>query len=377
MVKGELHRETKFCQIIFNRSHSFLLLEKKVKPVLMRSLKEPDSQKIQTDLTAKEQVAKRYVAGTTPHVDGTIKGSVAIDPVAKQYVPQPRELMILPEEHSDPIGDDRHTPVKGIVHRHKDRVLLQLTQMCAVYCRYCFRREKVGPGQNILSDAEIRATLSYIRNDSDIFEAILTGGDPLILSPRRLDQVFNDLESIPHVQVIRIHSRVPIADPRRISDALCDALNRDAPIYMVVHINHDQEITPEVESALKRLHDAGCVLLSQSVLLKGVNDSPDTLETLFRKMVHLRVKPYYLHHPDMAPGTSHFRVTIEQGQAIWKTLQARLSGIALPRYMLDIPGGYGKVPIEPGYLESLENGCYHITDPQGQTHRYPPRRTES
>lgn len=315
---------------------------------------------------------KKYAVRITDAVKKTIKGDVHSDPIAKQYIPQAQELKILPQENIDPIGDDVHTPIKGIVHRYPDRVLFKPANVCAVYCRYCFRRENVGPGADILNAAEREAALDYIRNNKDIWEVILTGGDPLILGPRQLGEILDELEKIEHVQVIRIHTRIPIADPDRMTDKLLNTLKRSKPLYIVAHINHAQEITPRVSETLQTLHKNGCTLLSQSVLLKGVNDNADALEDLCRALIRLNVKPYYLHHPDMAPGTSHFRLSIKRGQSIMQELQGRLSGIALPTYMLDIPGGHGKVPITPDYLSSLENEKYIVVDPNGITHHYPP-----
>lgn len=323
--------------------------------------------------TDEEMVAQRYAVSITKHVRTTIKDSVETDPVAKQYVPQLAELTILPEENSDPIGDEVHSPVKGIVHRYPDRVLFKPVSVCAVYCRYCFRREMIGPQAGVLKPDERKAALEYIRSHPEIWEVILTGGDPLALSSRQLEEITIELAKIGHIKVLRLHSRVPAADPARITEALVTALKGSGKaVYLAIHINHAQEITDNVRKALARLHEAGITLLSQSVLLKGVNDNAQTLETLFRELIALNVKPYYLHHPDLAPGTSHFRLSIAEGQAIMRTLLGRLSGIALPTYMLDIPGGMGKIPLTPCYLEALENGGYTLEDYQGRAHTYTP-----
>ncbi|MEZ5813899.1 MAG: lysine-2,3-aminomutase-like protein [Alphaproteobacteria bacterium] len=327
---------------------------------------------------------KKYTYRITENVKQTIMGDLRNDPVAKQYIPQTKELKILPEENPDPIGDDAHTPVKGIVHRYPDRVLFKPANVCAVYCRYCFRREHVGPKANgrsdILNDEERRAALDYIRAHPEIWEVILTGGDPLVLSPRQLDEIMAELSAIPHVQIIRIHTRVPIADPARMTAALINALtkqtgqseNSPKAVYMALHINHAQEITEDVRTCLSALHRAGINLLSQSVLLKGVNDDAETLSNLYRALVPLNVKPYYLHHPDLAPGTGHFRISIEEGQNIVKQLRGHLSGLCQPTYMLDIPGGHGKVPLTPCALTPLKNGAYEITDHNGEKHTYKP-----
>jgi lysine 2,3-aminomutase len=318
-------------------------------------------------------VAQRYAVGVTDHVASTILGDVHADPVAKQYLPQLQELKILPEENPDPIGDNEHSPVKGIVHRYPDRILFKPVSVCAVYCRYCFRREMIGPKAGVLKPEERRAAMAYIASNPQIWEVILTGGDPLVLSARQLGEIMKELAAIPHVKVVRIHSRVPVADPSRITPKLINALtNANKAVYMAVHINHAQEITDSVRDTFASMHKAGINLLSQSVLLKGVNDKAETLATLLRELVALNVKPYYLHHPDLAPGTSHFRVSISEGQAIMRELLGRLSGIALPTYMLDIPGGMGKVPLTPCYLESLDDGGFMVEDYQGRAHVYAP-----
>jgi len=316
------------------------------------------------------QVAARYAVSITQAVRDTIK--TANDPIALQYVPQAAELVITPEELNDPIGDEPHSPVKGIIHRYPDRALLTPVKVCAVYCRFCFRREQVGPGQKILSAAELESALDYIRAHNEIYEVILSGGDPLILKPEKLKALITALSAIEHVQVIRIHTRIPVADPQRITDAMGDALQTSKALYIAIHTNHKQELSTLAQEAFARLIKYGCTLVSQTVLLRGVNDNAQALEDLFRRLLALRVKPYYLHHPDLATGTSHFRLSIAEGQAIFKQLRGRLSGLALPTYVLDIPGGYGKVPISASYVQCDEAGNTYVTDPQGHTHLYPP-----
>ncbi len=315
---------------------------------------------------------KKYAVRITDTVKDTIKGDIHSDPVAKQYIPQMQELTIQPEEMRDPIGDDAHTPVKGIVHRYPDRVLFKPVNVCAVYCRYCFRREHVGPQHAApLSEAELDAALSYIRNHKDIFEVILTGGDPLVISAKQLTTIMQRLDRIKHVKIIRFHTRVPIADPVRITEDIINALNAtDKAVYIALHINHAQELNEDVRACLSRLHKAGINLLSQSVLLKGVNDDASILADLYRELLGLNVKPYYLHHPDLAPGTSHFRLPLKRGQEIVAQLRGHLSGLCQPTYMLDIPGGHGKVPCTPGTPEYAGNGEYEITDFNGNTHTY-------
>ena len=290
------------------------------------------------------------------------------DPVGRQFLPTAAELDPGAGALHDPIGDRAHAPVPGLTHRYPDRVILHVTQGCEVYCRFCFRRETVGAA-GLLPDADLDAALDYVAATPAVWEVILTGGDPLTLAPRRLARVMARLEAIAHVGVVRIHTRVPVVAPERITPALLSALDTRMAAYVVVHANHAQEITPGAEAALARLNRAGVVLLSQSVLLRGVNDSVEALEGLFRALVRLRVKPYYLHHCDLARGAAHFRTTIAEGQALMAALRGRLSGTCLPAYVLDIPGGHGKVPIGPGSLER-DGAGWVVTDPQGGRHAY-------
>lgn len=289
--------------------------------------------------------------------------------VMGQYVPSIDELNISADELEDPIGDEVHSPVKGIVHRYPDRVLLKAVHVCEVYCRFCFRREKVGRGKEILSSAELDSAIEYIRNDEEIFEVILSGGDPLVIHPDKLRSIFAKLSEIPHVEVIRIHTRLPLASPEKVTEKLLEALETDKGLFVVVHCNNSEEITSEVKTAFKSFVRKGIPLLSQSVLLKGINDSTDKLEKLFRLLIANRVKPYYLHHPDKAQGTSHFRVPVEKGIDLTKNLRGRVSGICQPTYVLDIPGGKGKVPLGHSYTKRDEEK-YRVEDWQGNFHNY-------
>jgi lysine 2,3-aminomutase len=323
-----------------------------------------------------EQVLDRFSLAITPAMQDLIARGDAADPIARQFVPDAAELSVLPEERGDPIGDDPHTAIKGIVHRYPDRVLLKPLHVCAVYCRFCFRREKVGPGGEALSPAELEAAIAYIRRHRDIWEVILTGGDPLVMAERRMSEIICALAAIPHVKVIRIHTRVPVVDPARVTSGMVGALKAATPVYVVLHCNHARELTPEARAACARLVDGGIPMLNQSVLLKGVNADPAAMEALLRALVEARVKPYYLHHGDLAEGTSHFRTTIAEGQALMLRLRGRVSGICQPTYVLDIPGGYGKVPIGPSYLHGPHAGDrYSITDYQDRIHAYPPAAT--
>lgn len=321
-----------------------------------------------------DEVAKRYAVAISPTVAGLIDPSDPADPIARQFVPDAAELTVLPQERADPIGDATHSPVPGIVHRYPDRVLLKALHACPVYCRFCFRREMVGPGGlGMLSEAELDVAIAYIAARPEIWEVILTGGDPLALSPRRLLDIMRRLRPIPHVKIVRFHTRVPVVEPALVDAALVDALKASGKtIYVALHANHPRELTEAARAASKKLIDAGIAMVSQSVLLKGVNDDVEVLAALMRAFVETRIKPYYLHHPDLAPGTGHFRVTIEEGQALVAALRGRISGLCQPAYMLDIPGGFGKAPIGPAVIAAGDGG-YKVTDFRGVEHVYPPR----
>ncbi len=318
------------------------------------------------------RVAERYAVAVTPELRALIDASDARDPIARQFVPDKAELETHPAELADPIGDHGKSPVKGLVHRYADRVLLKVVGVCPVYCRFCFRREMVGPdaGAN-LTDAEIAAALDYVRATPAVWEVILTGGDPFVLSPRRIDSLTREIAAIPHVGVIRWHTRMPVASGRTVSTDLVAALKAGGkPVVVALHTNHPRELTVEARAAIARLADAGITVLSQSVLLRGVNDDANTLEALMRALVTARVKPYYLHHGDLAPGTAHFRVPLSEGQALMTELRRRLSGIAMPTYVLDIPGAHGKVPVTAAHVAAAGDGCYRITDAAGKVHSY-------
>jgi len=325
------------------------------------------------DAVGLDAVAAKYAIGITSAVAALIDPADPDDPMARQFVPTPAELVTTPEERADPIGDLSHSPVEGIVHRYPDRVLLKAVHVCPVYCRFCFRREMVGPaGLGTLTATELDAAIAYIAEHDDIWEVILTGGDPLVLSARRLGDIMARLAGIDHVKIVRFHTRVPVVEPERVDDAMVAALRASGKTtYLAVHANHPREFGAEAKAAMARLADGGVVLVSQSVLLAGVNDDVETLAALMKAFVENRVKPYYLHHPDLAPGTGHFRVSIEAGQKLVSALRGRISGLAQPTYVLDIPGGHGKAEIGVSSI-SGGDGCFTVRDWQGREHRYPP-----
>jgi lysine 2,3-aminomutase len=337
--------------------------------LIARGLIAPD------DRAALDAVAARYAVAVTPAMADLIDPNDPADPIARQFLPSPDELVTLPQELADPIGDEAHSPVEGVVHRYPDRALLKLVHACPVYCRFCFRREMVGPGGDALTGEKLDAALAYLAAHPEIWEVIITGGDPFIMSARRVRAVAERLAAIAHIRVARWHTRVPIVDPGRITDDYARALRIPGKAsYIAIHANHPREFTAEARGAIARLADAGHVLISQSVLLRGVNADVATLSALMRAFVENRVKPYYLHHPDLAPGTAQFRLSLEEGQALVKSLRGHLSGLCQPTYILDIPGGAGKIPVGPTFLSGCETPGAEVMaqDRHGDLHQYPP-----
>jgi lysine 2,3-aminomutase len=310
----------------------------------------------------------------TPQIASLIDAADASDPIAAQFLPNERELDAKPYERADPIGDEAHSPIEGLVHRYPDRVLLKLLTVCPVYCRFCFRRESVGRGKGeTLSEPATAAALAYIAQHREIFEVIFTGGDPLALSARRLGAVSSRLAEIGHVRLLRVHTRAPIAAPELVDAQRIEALRASGKtLFVALHVNHWRELSEAARMAIARLREAGATLVAQTVLLAGVNDDATALERLMRELASLGVKPYYLHHPDLAPGTAHFRLSLEVGQRLYEELGRRVSGVALPAYMLDIPGGFGKVPAQAPHVARDKSGDgWIITDRAGLSHAYP------
>ncbi|MBT4769931.1 MAG: lysine-2,3-aminomutase-like protein [Rhodospirillaceae bacterium] len=328
--------------------------------------------------------AENFPIVIPPGLQARLAAETPTGPLHRQFIPSADESVTGLGESPDPIGDQAFSPVKGIIHRYPDRVLLTPLTLCPVHCRYCFRRDSVGSPTDAmdgttdpaaLTGQEMDTAFAYIRDNPSVWEVILSGGDPLMLSARRLGDILETLAAIPHVAVVRIHSRIPVITPERLTEEIIDLLgNREFPaIYMILHLNHADELTDESLEICRKLTAAGIVLLGQTVLLKGVNNDPDILADLFRQMVKNRIKPYYLHHCDMAQGTGHFRTTIAEGQNLMRALRGRLSGLCQPTYVLDIPGGHGKVPLTPDYLHQTgEDEGLLVEDYQGGFHAYPP-----
>ena len=314
-------------------------------------------------------VAERFAVGVSPAMAAIIRAGGDDGPVRRQFIPDRRELNVDPLERHDPIGDEAHSPLFGLVHRYPDRVLFKLVSVCPVYCRFCFRREMVGPdGDGAMSDEDIAAAVAYVAARPAIREVIMTGGDPLMLSARRIRALMERLNAIPHLDIIRWHSRVPVVAPERLTEDVIAAIaGSDKTVVVAVHCNHADELSPQAEVALKALRQAGVILLSQTVLLKGINDDLPALEALMRAFLRLGVIPYYLHHGDLAKGTSHFRTTLTEGLDLVEALRGRLSGLAQPTYVLDLPGGAGKVPVTRALI--ADGG---VRNWSGDWHDYPP-----
>jgi lysine 2,3-aminomutase len=323
-------------------------------------------------VTAMQAVAARYAIAVPPAVAALIDRQDAADPIARQYLPDARELDAAPEDLADPIGDRRHMPLDGLVHRYPDRVLFKVVHTCPVYCRFCFRREMVGPGREpSLTPHAIERALAYIAGNGNIHEVIFTGGDPFILAPHRVRWLTDAVDAIGHVRRIRWHTRVPVVVPDRIDAEFAMATRpQRASLVVALHANHPREFTPAARDALSRLKQVGARLLSQSVLLRGVNDDTDTLLDLLAAFREAGVEPYYLHHGDRAPGTAHFRTSIREGIALMQGIRQRCPHVALPAYVLDIPGGYTKVDLMGDGAVEPAPGHWRLRDDQGHWHDY-------
>jgi lysine 2,3-aminomutase len=308
--------------------------------------------------------------GFTPYYASLLSRDNADDPLRRTMMPVEDEFTLSPGEQADPLGEDQHSPVPGLVHTYPDKVLFLVTDFCATYCRYCTRSRMVGAG-HFLPDRRVwEHALAYIREHTQIRDVLLSGGDPLILADDRLNWLLERLKAIPHVEFLRIGTKIPAVLPQRITRDLTRMLKRYHPLYMSLHFTHPDELTEEAQKACTRLADAGIPLGSQTVLLKGVNDDPDTMKKLMLGLLTFRVKPYYLHQCDAVSGSGHFRAPIEQGKTIIRALHGHTTGYAVPTYMLDAPGGGGKVPLTPDYLEARDGDFVQAVNYRGDAYRY-------
>lgn len=291
------------------------------------------------------------------------------DHIRKQAVPDPGEI----EEISgsdDPLCEEKQSPVPNLAHRYPDRALFMVSNKCAMYCRFCMRKRKVGRPFTVTESA-INSGIDYIRGNKTIREVVISGGDPLLLEDDEIDRILKRLRSVDHVEILRIHTRVPCVLPLRVTKNLAAVLRQYHPLFINIHFNHPDEITDEAALACAALADAGIPLGCQTVLLKGVNDNPSVMRTLMEKLLTIRVRPYYIHHPDVIRGASHFRVTIKEGLAIMKALHGHASGMCVPQYMIDLPGGGGKVPLLPEYIKDFSDKNLRVENYKGEIFNYP------
>ncbi|MEX2579417.1 MAG: KamA family radical SAM protein [Verrucomicrobiales bacterium] len=307
----------------------------------------------------------------TPHFFNLIDRDDPDCPIRRQVVPRVEETLVSPYELSDPCGEDSHMPVPGLVHRYPDRVLFLVTDRCAAYCRYCTRSRVVsGAGEQDL-ETDYEAAFEYLEEHTEIRDVLLSGGDPLLFSDRKLEKILSRLRQIEHIEFLRIGSRIPIFLPQRITPELCAMLQKYHPLFVSVHVNHPRELTAEVKEALERLSDHGIPLGNQSVLLRGVNDDVDVMKTLVHKLLMCRVRPYYLYQLDLIQGSSHLEVPVEKGIEIMEGLRGHTTGYAVPQYVIDAPGGGGKVPINPDYVLQRNSERVVIRNFEGRTFEYP------
>jgi lysine 2,3-aminomutase len=315
-----------------------------------------------------EAIVGEYPMRITPTVMATIKEKG--DAIWRQVVPDPAELEDEDAE-ADPLVEDMMSPVPHLVHRYPDRVLLMVTNQCPIYCRFCTRKRLVGkPG--FLKKGELDLAIAYLRDHTEVRDVILSGGDPLLLPDHLLERILKALRTIQHLEIIRIGSRVPGTLPERITPKLCEIVKKYHPVYMNLHFNHPDELTPEVKAACGMLADAGVPLGAQTVLLKGVNDDPEIMKRLVHQLLLARVKPYYLYQADLTKGTNHFRTTVETGMTIIRALQGHTSGMAVPHFVIDAPGGGGKIPVLPAdYLVHLDEDIAVLKNYENKTFHYP------
>lgn len=327
-------------------------------------------------LTPEERAGCLFAPGKlamaiTPHFFNLIDRDDPHCPIRRQVIPRIEESVVSPGESADPVGEDADMPVKGIVHRYPDRVLFLVTDRCAAYCRYCTRSRLVSNAQQYDFHPDLEAGLAYIATHPEIRDVLLSGGDPLLLSDEKLDKLLGRLRAIPHLEVIRIGSRIPVFLPQRITPALADSLRRHGPIWINIHTNHPRECTLELAAACERLALAGVPLGNQSVLLRGVNDDPEVMRELVHRLLKMRVRPYYLYACDLIEGSEHLRAPVAKGLEIIRSLRGHTTGFAVPQFVIDAPGGGGKIPISPDYTEGVREGWIELRNYEGQRASYP------
>ena len=314
--------------------------------------------------------AERFRLAITPFYAQLIRQHGPESPLWRQVVPSIAELEEHPHLTWDPLGEERDSPTGGLVHRYSDRILILLTDRCAVYCRFCNRRRLAQGPEGDASKKQLGRGLTYLKRHPEVREVILSGGDPLTWPDARLDDFLGQLRRIPSLEVIRIGTRMPVVLPFRVTESLCRVLQKHHPLYVNIHVNHPAELTPEMRTACERLIAAGIPLGSQTVLLRGINNDAAVLQDLFRRLLTFRIKPYCLYHCDPVQGTAHFRTSIAEGQAIMEYLMAHTSGLAVPNYIVDAPDGGGKIPIMPDYVEEVSEGNVILRNLKGRRLQY-------
>jgi lysine 2,3-aminomutase len=314
---------------------------------------------------------KKLSLGITPYFFNLIDVNDPECPIRRQVIPRVEEMHEAPEESPDPLGEDAYMPVLGLVHRYPDRVLFLVTDRCAAYCRYCTRSRLVSNAQGYDFHPELERALAYIEKTTAVRDVLLSGGDPLLLSDRKLDYLLGRLRAIPHVEFIRLGSRVPVFLPQRLTPGLCEILKKHGPVWMSIHMNHPKEATVELREALERVSYAGTPLGNQSVLLKGVNDDPEIYKALVHRLLRMRVRPYYIYACDLISGSAHLRADISKGIDILRALRGHTTGYAVPQFVIDAPGGGGKVPINPDYIEEINDNEIVFRNYENRVFRYP------
>ena len=312
----------------------------------------------------------RFIMGIPPYWAALMDSDDPTCPIRRQAVPVEEEYKLSPNDMIDPLGEDSHMPVPGLVHRYPDRVLLLVVEVCSMYCRFCTRSRVVGTSAGFSRPANIDHAIDYIKAHRKIRDVLISGGDPLTLSDDRLDEILTKLKAIPHVEFVRIVTRNPVTLPYRVTDSLCDVLKKHKPVWMSLHFNHPKEVTPPVRRACGMLADSGVPLGSQTVLMKGINDRPAIMKKLFHELLKIRVRPYYIYQCDPVKGTSHFRTSVATGIQIIEKLRGHTTGYAVPTFVVDGPGGGGKIPLMPNYVVSVKDGVWTLRNFAGKLFTY-------
>jgi lysine 2,3-aminomutase len=328
-------------------------------------------QLIPEEIDGIKQSKGRLALAVTPYFVSIMDSSNPNCPIRRQAIPRIEECHLSKNDMVDPCGEDKNSPVSGLVHRYPDRVLLLVTDQCATYCRYCTRRRLVGSNERPITQGNFEEVLKYLKTHKKVRDVLLSGGDPLLLENERLEEILSRLRAIPHIELLRIGTRAPVTLPQRITVGLVRMLKKYHPLMISIHFTHPKEITDAVRRACNELADGGIPLGSQTVLLKGINDKPYVMKKLVHELLKIRVRPYYIYQCDLAMGTEHFRTSVATGIQIIEKLRGHTTGYAIPTYVIDAPGGGGKIPVEPDYVISKEKGKLVLRNYEGQVFEYP------